>query len=483
MMIRSALVLGLLATSSASAVGLPERCIDITFQKQNRWPGLTARQIYATLENANLDADIENLIQKPSVMNPLFRMNVPHKHERVMGFYESIIHVHGIYGIQTELGTTREDWQAKARTFFSREGFERLSQMLPVPQLMGAAISPEGLRKRLLEPRSADETGLGGLIKKFPEIEKVACLWMDPMARRECREAFALSFKNIYDSGNTYNIGNGWLVDILTSDRSAKGAFALVSKMLDRMTDGRVESGSFVEDAKQSFLEAGYSPVEAEKQSRDFIFLSIVHGQLSWESYRYSGLIQPYNHLTLSAAYMAAMLSATLDSLYTEKNGNLYTPAARIDRPCDDGKSYHSLVPWYMAQELRAAGYSPRTAAVIPFVFEWGYQMFSTSLGRDPRLNVTEDYNSARNQSHRLDLLFAGIGAISGASDLKRPLRFDQATLFRKTERAVLPFYRAGVELPPKMDEKKAFLKMIRVDLGRFGPRGMLRRISNAELN
>lgn len=444
---------------------LQNRCIDITFQRQDRWPGLTSREIFTAIENSNLEENINTIIQERRIQqNPWKRMMVPHLKERMLGFYESILQVAYMYRLLPELGTTKESWIEWANNFFSEQGYERASSLLPGPDLLKDPTPREALRARLLAPRNYDESGLGNIFKSNPYIATFACKRLDPEHVPACVNAFFDAFKKLYNTGNTYHLGNGWLVDVLSSNDAARGGFKLVSKMLTRIASNNFEGATLIQDAKDSFVEAGYPEADAEKLSKDVILMSIIHGQISWESYKLDGIIQSYNHLNMVVAYMVAMLSAPLDTLVLKSQGYLYTNASQLKDACDNGKAYHFLVPWYIAQDLKNAGFSAQTAQAVPYVFEWGYQMFSKSYGRNPINNVTQKFDSFLNQSHRLDLTFATAGAIIGSQSLTANRTLSQAEKFNTTQSKVKPRFQRAI----RKKRVHSKLRVLRHQLGRF---------------
>ncbi len=460
---------------------LKARCVDITFNQEG-FSGKTPRQIYEYLNSLDTDADIEALIQKPSIANPWFRMKVPHYHHRMMGMYESIFRTLSFYGLHTELKPNRNSWMEKAIQFYSPEGLERLRGLNPHPSIMGAVKTPDQLKQIILKPRKYDESGLGTIFKKYPFLATLACSSLQATQLFQCTSAIKYAFKNMYEYGDTYNLGNGWLVDVLLSDIAAPGAFKLNHKILNRIKDNNFKDANLIEDAYESFK--GTTPNEAtdKKIAETFILLSLIHGQLSWESYKIAGYIQSYNHKTLTAAYMLAMLSATMDTL-VQKNSlsaQLYSLPGNVSNVCDNGKAYHSLVPWFVSKSLLRNKYSAQTAKKVPFYFDWVYQVFSTSRGRNPIQNISESYDSFRNQSHRLDLMFAGIGSIIGSNKSKGSrLELDMSLAFDHSQNKVLKKYREPFKLDPNLPELKIFLKITKIYNHRLHPSTLLMNIKN----
>jgi hypothetical protein len=418
------IILFFLSSLALADDSLSNRCIDITFNQKR---GMTAREYYNNLNSLNTDEIVLNYIKKPIFDNPWFRMKIPHLHVRTIGFYMSIGQVHGMYGLSSELQPTPDHWLEKGLEFFSPEGLARVLKLGIKPEYLGSARSPLELREIILKPRTYDESGLGGFFKKYQRALSLSCLTFAPFKLKKCKNALNYTFENLYEKGNTYHLGNGWLVDLFLNEQAAPGAFKLIHKMLERIKNKDFEQASFINDAYEAFSFNGVRTNETDRLSETFLLLSLVHGQISWESYRLEGFIQKYNHATMTAALMTSIISAQMDSLVNKYSAHkeLYTAFPGITNVCDNGKAYHFIVPWFISRRLRDQGYSKNISVHVPMMFEWGYQNFSTSLGRDPLRNARSAFNSSLNQSHRLDFSFATFGAFLGSGKLNEDKSFE----------------------------------------------------------
>lgn len=474
-------ILFLLMFSSGlfAARGLEQSCIDISFNQEG-WNG-TSQEYFEYLNSLDLEKDIREWVAKPSIKNPWFRMKVPHIHERALGLFESMRYTHGFYNLQSELPKKAEDWLDKSIQYFSQENLKRLSTLTPRSGILGPATTPEAMRKRLLEPRRNDESGLGSILIDKPYIKKMTCLMIDPFKKKKCIEAFNYAYQNLNGTGNTYHLGNGWIVDLLTSEISAAGGFKLAQRMLKRIKNKNLSKANIITDAHISFAKQGVSREKTDELAEKFLLMSLVHGQISWQSYRVDGLIQPFNDLTMTAAFMVSMASATLDTLTQlgTPGRNIYTTAHNFKNICDNGKAYHFLVPWFIAKRLQEQGYSKKTSAKIPLMFEWAYQSFSSSRGRSILNNTNEKYSSLRNQSHRVDLLQSAMAVLHATNSIDKKKSYDMVTAFRKTQNSVPLLYRRAFKL--KHTRGLNFLRAVNISSKRLNTNKILRKIKRSK--
>ncbi len=456
--------------SQGHARPLSEACVEIQFNQEG-FGSRSPQEIKAFLDSQNTDEAVRMFTQNRNMPNPWLSLKIPHSHPRTLGIYQAIHFAFRAFGIDSELPPTPESWMDQAIELFSESGLGRARSLRERSPVLSYPMSPERLREEALTPRRYDESGLGRLWDENPWMTQVACVGLDLFRAKQCQRAVRDAYQNLYRYGSSYHLGNGWLVDLLTQDRAEIGGFRMVKKMLERLKTGDLSRASLIEDAYQSF--------EDPKTAETFLLLGLVHGQISFVSYAWSDWVQPYNVVTLVAAHVMSMLSAALDDRVYHHRGDrgIYVLPPSITQVCDNGKPYHFLVPWYISRRLIEQGIHPKTAAKVGFIFDWTYQGFSQSRGRDPESNLTSAFDSTRNQSHRVDLIFAGIGANVGSdSSGADPLDFEK--IFNQTQSQVAHSFRPPqqpVNPTGRFADLLRLQQWFRVHSKRFSPQVLLK--------
>lgn len=291
-------------------------------------------------------------------------------------------------------------------------------EKLPSQFIIKNAYTKDDLKNKLKMKRKLDESysGYDKYVKFKDQFNIYTCLKLTPHKLKKCIDASNYIIENLFQKGNSYNLGSVWLEDVLTNEYYYRGAFRLLSKIIKRIIDNDYESANIVADAYIAFKDNLMPEAITRKMAEDFLFLSFIHGQIGIYSYNTFNYIQKYNHITISAAHTLSIIIPLMDLLVKSGSSTQhgYIMPSNVGAFCDNGKQYHYIIPWYIAKKLRNEGYSEEISFKVSMLAEWSYLSFSHSVGRLPFSNLYLHANHYNNISNRWDFLHAGFGAFQG---------------------------------------------------------------------
>ncbi len=224
-------------------------------------------------------------------------------------------------------------------------------------------------------------------------------------------QAWMLPKKIMTETGlpATYSLED--IVEKIATDkvywRAAAGA---AKKILKRIETGN-PGGKLFDDLYSSFTELGLSESEAYNRTWDLIALYATRGASIGESLiDLSAELKP---LAISMSTIGVGMNL-LDAQLFEIGKNYSYPSS-LNVSFDNGKPYHFWMTAYFARRLALEVGNVKSAALSAYLADLGYQMRSTSAGRDPNRFATISTFDPANNKIRLDLVYASAGARFGA--------------------------------------------------------------------
>lgn len=296
--------------------------------------------------------------------------------------------------------------------------------------------SPEELKALLSRRYSAGEAKHEINFDHYrPQDFQKICAIFQPFNFLDCGKSAYRQASHLL-TGGARSLGGKSLIPILTTtdQRVGETAYKIAKTLLNKYRSGKVDS-DLMTVTRSAFLNAGFSPTEAENWTWDFILLVFIHGQNTALELRSKHYVQTYNFWTIFSADLVSTLSVYFDSVRLAKSEALFSfPSDGVRSTCDNGKPYHFWVAAYSARGAQRAGDTPSSASWGAYSLEVGYQMFAGTYGRNPLRDLKEGAYSTWNARNRLDLAYAAAGALYGArveTPLKsrRPYSIDRSYL------------------------------------------------------
>lgn len=175
-----------------------------------------------------------------------------------------------------------------------------------------------------------------------------------------------------------------------------------------------------------------------------------------------------------------AVSSGVLDAELFFRGRPLFSIPTHVQSTVHTGKPYHFWMSAYLARKNVVLGRSKAGSATAAWLAQLGYQMKSTTVGRDPKRALVTPAFGVANNKIRLDLAYASNGAIFGArsANALSGARYS----VDETLRVLLG---SGEDLPP-LDEKAAVALVDGNGIGLwnrwtdiFGPRSAFRFVKD----
>jgi hypothetical protein len=214
------------------------------------------------------------------------------------------------------------------------------------------------------------------------------------------------------------------LKKIFLDVRYSNAAIHLATTIETKILLGGQPSGDLLTDAIASTRASGFGS-QSEDAAFEILAFYSSNGPNSagythtWTSKENAGF---YYGLTVLGTGITVLNSRSMSS------GHPYSYPPSVASTCDNGKPYHFWMTAYLARLLTHDMAHPRSVRTAVYITSVGYQMMSTSSGRDPSLPYKLKSDAPQNQKIRMDLAYAAAGAEFGALAGSRTLKATEST-------------------------------------------------------
>jgi hypothetical protein len=211
----------------------------------------------------------------------------------------------------------------------------------------------------------------------------------------------------------------GTIKEVLHDPIYAEGARRTALKVMDRVESTAPTAGHLFDDMYQSFREEGLDAESAKEHTWNL--LAVASSEGSNTSVYLDGIKPDESMDAKKQAILCISIgvittgSSVLDHR-TFSSGHPYSYPADVESTCDNGKPYHFWMTAYWARRLKRELGSAEAARSAAWLSEQGYQMRSTSFGRDPSRAFQVESFDPQNNAIRMDLAVAAAAAVYGAS-------------------------------------------------------------------
>ena len=293
----------------------------------------------------------------------------------------------------------------KTRLLALTEDYRKLD--FPIPIYSDAAREIKGS----IKDRGGD-TLINSINSKSNRF--LACSLLTLTHVQSCAESLRLTPEIMaVDSMTGFALGPLFL-ELATEDRYRTPLIEVARLLLNKVDIGDSSQDIFSDIAKIA-QESGLPLLESRSLAWKIMGLYGSAGANMYLRNRFFG-IQQNNPAIANALNLIASAIPYLDSLAKLEHRRYALPRG-LQATCDQGKSYHFWMAAFLARELTLRGSSPQGAAAAAYSAEKGYQLFSNTAGRDPaKIFQMNEFYPITN-TIRMDLVYAGSGAIFGASD------------------------------------------------------------------
>ncbi|MES2770039.1 MAG: hypothetical protein V4596_12920 [Bdellovibrionota bacterium] len=202
--------------------------------------------------------------------------------------------------------------------------------------------------------------------------------------------------------------------EVLSNPKYLKGTQRAALLILDRFEKNKVSGSNLFDDIFQSFKKEGMSSKDADNATWEILAIVASGGpntSIRLRSFKVSEEQKP-----LKWALSAIALALPKLDFISAKSGHPYSMPPNITTTCDIGKPYHFWMTAYLARKLTKEGLSPMGSASAAYLAQKGYEVKSTTTGRDPNRVFTQDSFGDWNNVLRVDTAFSSAAAVFGAN-------------------------------------------------------------------
>jgi hypothetical protein len=281
-------------------------------------------------------------------------------------------------------------------------------------------LSPKELPK---EASEVDAPADFNRVKNSKMLKWGACLKFSPLEARKCSEALDHIMEIMKPDMSRRRIAAFALVHkIIESPEYAEGASRAAIKIMNKVdqvaANPKMVVGDLFTDIYESYREVGYSAARANELTWDVLGLYASRGANIKNLLPFaSGKV---GSRTLIAIESIGSGLSVLDAV-SYQSGHLYSIPKQLYATANYGKPYHFWMSAYLSREAMIKTGSEAAARGATVISEVGYQMLSTTVGRDEffKTVLSKGPFSAEANKIRVDLAFAFAGAEYGARHVK----------------------------------------------------------------
>lgn len=210
--------------------------------------------------------------------------------------------------------------------------------------------------------------------------------------------------------------------EVLSDPDYTKASQLTAIKIQDKIEKGGIPVGNLYDDIYQSFLSLGLNSEQAEEKSFNLLGVFSTHGA-NTHLFLWRFITKETAPLLYSLSLMGTGMSV-LNSA-SQSSGHLYSYPKEVKGECDNGKPYHFWMSAFLARRIAKKTGDVEAAISSTYLAQLGYQMRSETYGRDPSRPFTVDTYDSGNNKIRLDLAWAGAGAVYGAAKAEKEIKKD----------------------------------------------------------
>ena len=205
----------------------------------------------------------------------------------------------------------------------------------------------------------------------------------------------------------------------LTDPVMWEGARLTSLKVLDRMS-GKLsaEGGDLFTDIVSSFRELGLDETAATDKTWDLLTLYSARGANIGESIMGLGdqaLNQAVRPFAVSMHTIATGMAVLDARLFAKGATKIYSLPKEVVTTLDNAKPYHFWMSASLTRQMTIEMGSTEGASSAVWISQLGYQMRSTTLGREPLRAFMVPSLSSANHKIRMDLVYASAGISYGS--------------------------------------------------------------------
>ncbi len=191
----------------------------------------------------------------------------------------------------------------------------------------------------------------------------------------------------------------------------------VATKLVKYLSTEIPEGANLFDDILESFIESGVESTQAYEKTWNLLGFYSARGANIGESVKNVAGIAGRDFAN-SLQIMATAITLIDSKIATTKPS--YTLPSNVSTAIDNGKPYHFWMTAYLARKQTRLTGSKKAAKVAAYLSNLGYQMKSTSPGRDPNRAFMIDPLAPANNKIRFDLLYAGAGAKFGSESINQ---------------------------------------------------------------
>lgn len=281
-----------------------------------------------------------------------------------------------------------------------------------------------------------------------------ACLSTTIVRVSDCQRGLERVTEIMRVDQNGYSLRNVY-VD-LASESKYHDALVTAAMRLREKISSEDGSGNILTDLKTIFGQKGLTDQESDDLA--WKVLGIFGSAGSNINKRADAFGLGGTNLSIHRALSSIGSAIPVLDAMAKKAGRRYALPAGINASCDQGKPYHFWMSAYLSRQLTREGISPDGAAAAVFTALKGYQMLSTTEGRDPaRVYRVNEYDPYVN-TMRMDFAYGAAGSFYGARAAQgRIYENDIDQVIRSTFRSASESPRANEELARRYVESPSY--------------------------
>lgn len=249
-------------------------------------------------------------------------------------------------------------------------------------------------------------------------VRSAVCTDVTVMSAGDCGEALGniIEYAKPTSYGGTDFTAAPSYVELFTNKKYIAGLRRASLLILDRFEKRKVPEGAnLFEDIRDSYKQEGMNSKDAEDATWEVMAVLASGGPNILTRLNKFDAGEEFETLKWSLSAIALALPK-LDLVTTEK-GHPYSMPKSVTTTCDIGKPYHFWMTAYLARRMKLKnGHSSMGAASAAYLSQKGYEIKSTTIGRDPNRAFTTEAFGSWNNIMRVDTAFSSAAAIYGAN-------------------------------------------------------------------
>ena len=266
---------------------------------------------------------------------------------------------------------------------------------------------------------------LNPLLLKAKLLAPLICV---PFETKNCASALkdAIQLSHV----SVVNIGQVTMSDqvksVFIDERFNQGLAMTTLEILNHIKyaqQGHPPTSHLFDDLIKNFRATGLDADTSLEFTFDFFALYGTRGA-SMDSI--SGIVTSENQSVMLAAYLISSGIGVLDA-FTLSSGHPYSLPAEFTTNCAYGSTYHFWMPAAISWQLTKK-HSVKSSWMAAHILGVGYEMFSSTWGREPSVYLTRETKSTENNMTRIEIAMNDAGARFGA-EMGKTLKITPANI------------------------------------------------------